>query len=614
MEHERFFYFGSDPQAAKWYLLTGSSATPQRMLCLKDYAISKNIVNFGKFTKLDRLKKPHDYCYVIINIFDIPFNELQNFFVMTCDINEYSSSSSKNKNTFDINFKKDFVSGRGKTIPNININTNVEELSDNYLSGLEDMTPNFQWNLNMNVVPCDAPRIPAPKTIITQTNNRTQNDVEDMEIDSDIQENNIIRTNTGTVKRRSDSNNRSPNKIEIRSNQLITPPNNALFENNENFQEISEAVNFPSVAPLNNIVIDNNTIDNIEIETIPLDDDDDDDDESRLSLNIIYEEFNDPVINFSKLTELGSIIKRGKRSDWFNVEYLQQAVIFNSKLLFVPRNYTGNLGDITERYDLHPDVLTLLNKSTSSIFSRYPTFLNDEREKNHLIHNLTTTTGSTGKFDSIVSSKMAEDIINIVDSRNDQEFLQKISETQYPFYILLFGLYRYMKMRVLTYSVFMEIMATLYYGDNKFSFVSELLIKVYFRAKKLDMKLNKNCVNLYHLQRISMQDEDITQIENFMKTIDPSDVNISNNIMNKVFFDVNTNGKIINNSRFCLNLFSIDQNQQYIYTNMDEFYLSTKSLRNSIGLTIDDDYKNRYSDNIFDVFSKIIYRGVASYM
>ena len=647
MEHERFFYFGSDPQAAKWYLLTGSSSIPQRMLCLRDYAIAKKILHFGNFIKLDNQKKPIAYCYVIVNIFDIPFQELHNFFIMACENNE---DKKRIKKPYDINFKKGFTLGKEKSIPNINIKTTIEEISDNYLSGLENITPTFPYNLNMNVIPCDAPRIPMPTRITTETNeddddDKTNNDKsEAMEVDTDTQEN-IIRTNTGTVKRRIPvKNNRSRNKVEIQSQQIIppdnnlfrntgqnqiVPPDNSLFSNsnqnqivtpdnnlfinpNENYQEISEPLNFPSVvstpiAPTVSITPTNP----VDMEEEILDD--------------ILSEEDDVIVTFpyniklkydnNKLKNLANFIQKEPRTDWFNVEYTDKIIISGQTIAFVKKDYNGDFSGINtnELYTLHPEVQKALSNSSNS-YLKFETFLNSNREKNHLIYNLTTTTGNSSKFESLLNQTIATEIVKIVDSKNDTEFIRNITESSKPYYILLYGLYKYLKMRNTEFSLFMEIMATIYYGDNKLSIISEFFIKLYFRYKNCKVIPTINSVNLYHFQRINMQNEDIDQVESLLSTFrDNSIFEKINKRIGKYIFNVN-GGIIVQDSSFCLNLFTVDQNLQYIFTENNEIYLSTKSLRNvDSSFNIDEVYINRYANNIFNILKNITYKGISSY-
>lgn len=596
MEHERFFYFGNDVQAAKWYLLTGSSATPQRMLCRKDYARSKNIVNFGSFVKMDRARNPQTYCYVIVNIFDIPFNELQNFFVMACE-NNTNIGSMRNPAVFDINFKKDFVSGRGKSIPNININTTTEELTDNYLSGLEDITPNFQWNLSMNTVPCNAPRIPRPINMNTVPTNPPTDGA--MDVDSDSQgSSEMRRTDTGSVKRRGGTNqDESTNKVEILSNEIFGRPNEDLFQSRDNLSD--DFGDFPSIAPSS---VSSSTINLATPEVTPVESN-----VASLSNSI-------PVLELSKLSELGLIVKTSPRSDWFNVEYTEQVMIVNEKLYFASKSIDSeprdNLSNIVY-YPLHPEVIEVIRGSSEKFFMRYPTFVTGASDKRHLINTLTTEMGATTLFDNFASAN-ADVLVRIVESANDQEFIENIRDR--PIFGLLFGLYKYMKMRRVSYTLFMEIMATIYYGSNEFSLISELFIKAYMKVKGCKPTATSNATNLYHLQRMTMQDVDVTAVQNLIDTFGLVDITRIVNNLNAFTFDVGEENKIPRTSNFCLNLFAIDQNQQYIFTPDNKAYLSSKSLRNSsTSPNLDQTYRTRYANDSFNVFSNVEYRGLASY-
>ncbi|WBR61502.1 hypothetical protein [Drosophila suzukii associated hytrosavirus 1] len=587
MEYERFFHFGSDPQAAKWYLLTGSCAVPQRLLCLRDYAIKKEIPAFGYYSKKISSDKEVVYSYVIVNIFDIPFNELVNFFVNVCDSNDMNDDN-ESAQTFDVNFQKTFMSARAKQVANINIKTNTEELSSSYLDGVRDFVPQMDWHLNMPVMPCNKVQSLAANEV---------SNVIDLVHNTDSAPMDTLSPPPTTFKRRNEETDTSQEKqpkVQIIENiqlpnVVIEPPpppieDESLFYDNDVSIIDNTISDFPSIAQQGPIVAST--------PTPPI----------TMDLNL----------NKEQLSTLGEMINRDPRPNWFGTSYDGRIVINENKLYVIPKDHEEDFRNITESYDLHPDVLDRYQKMKNNMF--YPTYF-QATQKQTLLMSLTTIPRNISLFQEMVQ-KHGPTIISIVDSENDSEFERKVNASKEQSYWLLAGLYKYLKNRNSDFSTFMEIMASMSYGDFAFTLVSNMYARVYFAAKGLPIKVTKNSVNLYHIQNLELRDEDMRSLDNLIASSDFQSKFITAlpKIKENGFEFKVENGKIISDTYFCINLFAIDEFFTYIVTERGDVYLSTMDQRNRVVVENPTLLFSRYSNlpNVF-IEPETKYLGMCSY-
>lgn len=614
MEFERFYYFGSDPIAAKWYLLTGSCLVPQRLLCLKEYATHKKFVNFGRFVKYSaERKKDLVYCYVIKNIFDIPFNDLGNFFFMTCGDNtgsemitdryDMSQQQSDKDTLIDLQFKKTFQKGKSQEFPNINIKTNPEVMSSGYLSGLENIVPEVDWNLDMTVMPCTEINT---NTHVSGPNNEYM-DVNFIKKDTYIiNKSGNMKTPLGTCKRRTtempdDPKRRYDPSIRIMENIVINDRNNVIGEpmdESDSFMCNTDIENnaFPSDGPLN-------IANNINYAVLPQQD-------VYYQYNIEKPQMN-VTLNRRALTNLGNEIRNSTTNNWFDSDFTECAKVSDNFIVFVSR--TDDNVEI-DRYELHADVISKLTVDLRSQLNVYPTFVSPQN-KSEILHNLAANVDADVLFENMVE-ELGKTVISIVESDSVEDFLMRVKSTNEPALILLYGLFTYMKSQKELYTTFMENICSLAYIDNRLRLLSDLYVKIYFKAKYgKKLKINLNTVNLYHLQRITLPDSDIKNLNDLK--VDPTVVDLltdlTNNVGTKNTFSIDINSmKITGDSVFCNNMFAIDQFMQYIYNEYNgSVYLSTFSTRLS-KIPVPEVYRRKYANTGSNLFESLQYRGIVT--
>lgn len=566
MEYERFFHFSDDKYAAKWYLLTGSCAVPQRLLCQKRYAEKKKFVNFGNY----RIGKD-DYCYVILNIFEIPFNELENFFILKCDkMNNYAPRGVITDD-FDVNFKKIFISSHEKTPLTLNIN--VDETSDNYLSGIQNMmTPQIMdVNLKINTMSCSSSYEPTQQyprsdlNLFRKDNNKRRLDhLIDM---SDAPQAKIVA---------STNNQLDDDRNFIAQNDIF-----GTATNNNDSMEVDQVVDitddeqmFPST--------------------------------SRQQGYFPDVEDKDVSLDFNTLTNLGRTILESNRNDWFAEIYDGHAEIKNGQLIIVNRDQSQH------SHSLDRNVLERFNEATRLNKLIYPTFLT-ESQKQSILSRLGEQR-LIKKFNDFVNTH-GDQIIKIVESANDEEFEKNINDSNQPFYWSLYGLYKYMQNRNPSFTLYMEILVSRMYNTYITVGISELFIRIYFVAKKEAIVVKDNTINLFHLQNLELVDKEIDFILELMQTQNYLEKfkKLIPDIPNNYRMTVNNNSITSTNAYFANNLFPIDEYLYYIIEK-EGVYLTTLNWLNRAKITSRNTLE-KYSANksLFSIFINKKYLGTASF-
>lgn len=546
MEYERFYNFGFDPMAAKWYLLTGSAMTPQRYLCRTDYAVKKNFPNFGSYAIFSK----HDnkellYSYVILNIFDIPFAELQNFFLLSCD--QSIDLKRQEATEFDMSFKKVFTSGRERTLPNIDVRTNTTELSSNYLSGIENIAPILDWQLHMNVLSCDQTQ---------QQENDTSVDIE------------MLPTQTQSpLKRRTEEQNgaRSGKKIQIKENILLNPPDNSLFCNTEQTRQTpvsvqrsieSDLIDLPSSSslpfPSAEIIEEQESI--IYQSPTPV---------TMINPLDINLQLNKPV-----LSELGQRISASTEKMWFlsDLMYRIQVDFNTNKLNFIQ---LGTENKIAESLDLNSYGIDVLSKYYSRLI--YPSFLNEREARTMYVESFCKDPKYQLFLDYV---KMEGDkIIEIVESPDIETFKQNVEKHNNIWFYTLYGLCVYLKQRKPTWTLQMEIEATCMTKNQNLFVVSSFLVRAYFRAKNEQLRFTENSVCMWHLLDYNVNDISFNGTKAIMEDVDAQqDLQMALPYLTTVTFNIDENGVIPENSYYALNTFTIDHYGQYVYTPRGHYF------------------------------------------
>lgn len=529
MEYERFFHYGNDPYAAKWYLLSNSSALPQRLLCRKNYAEKSNYIPFGKY-KITNNGKKEEYCYVIVNIFDIPYNELQNFFILICN-NDFDEGSliDINEALSDITFKKQFTSSKNNRYKTIKIQTNTEEISNNYMSGINDIIP-LKWNIDLPIIKCTNPQI---------SEERTHSDVVSMDIDMDNTQSRPVAC-----------------KRPIRNDELVIA--NKIPNNNLSIP-ITDLSPYDFPSENGNL----NIFDNKALKTF----------EDTVKTKIYF------------LDVIDGNIK-----------------LVNNKFILYPDD---------QQIEVYPDIKDNIN--TLNKYLTYPTFYSTTN-KNEILANISllneTEYDEFNNFlrvygNSIVSIVETDDIITF------HSEIEKHKNNISNFYYTLYGLHSYMKKRNTNFTTYMEICASQIYRDLTLMTISNMLIRVYFAAKKWPIKIIPACINLYHLQNIKMTNEAVQQVLSLMMNSDAQKLikSLLNDIIQQTEYTVTETGKIIPNSYFCNNLIAVDRFQQYIVQNNNIYLVNPEILLSGKTTTeINEKYKDLPS-----VVKNYNYGGVVSF-
>lgn len=561
MEYERFFHFGNIDNAAKWYLLTGSSAVPQRLLCKKEYAEKYNYPHFGNFTFIDIKGKLINYTYIIENIFNVPINALSNFYTLTCDpIDKKIQSTST---SFDIDFEREFSSAQDKTIPNIIFNTNQTTLATNYLQGIENLTT-VQLPLNMNIISentvqkCQQQQCMSPgRGDVTSIRIvKSDNEQQQQQLQQELQQQQQLQQ-----------------QIQQQQQQVSTK------------RRITDDIPGPSQPKQREISIDDTCIDEMCEEM----------DTQSLDLNTPL-----PPIDFPSIPNLNDVVK-----DYFSLEaiqkfknelipdvikskYLMFGTTYNTQL-FIENNRIVLKSLIDENIDIQEDIIDKniinINYENSGYLTLIPTLL-DVNLKNTIINGLIETDGN--QFPKFMEFKNKH--LDNINAFLDNKPLSKIDGVNLDIYNLLTGfrnfinendINNYSKLRILT--------ACKIYGNFDLTRISELLIRVYLQEKHVNSKINPYFCNYHHLRNLYLDDNSIDTIIEIMPKTFPSQEELNN-------FNIEIDdGFIIKKLTFGYNLFAIDYNILYLNDtkNNDNYLVFDRALD---GNEVSKSLKEKYID------------------
>lgn len=589
MEYERFFFFGNNKYAAKWNLLTGSSPVPQRYICSMGYANARKLEHFGSFS----YKLPHSntlglYTYVILNIFEIPYSELSNFFILMCD--DPNKSKPVPNDIFDMDFVNKFNSGNTITIPNVEIDADNSVMENNYLDGLDYLSiPTHNFSIAMNVLPC--------VESVDRVAHNIANTSEDVIMAEPSKESQIPST----------SNTADRSNIK----RKIAVPDNACtkFSKNlpDNSNQLEKNITLPSEAivtsvqiinPQENMIVTSNENSNT---ILPIQ-------EERFSFDAEVSNFVTPSINNLDLGRLNN--------ELLQKLYNKDCDILGTRIEGIVELSPSNK-IVFKSYD--PIAEEVITTSPSIKFIEQANKMSESKtfyslkNKSSLINGLLepTTTG----FLEFVKEHEAN-ILAVVRSENDDEFLNNVNRTNNSCYGLLFGTYRYVKTRNPTLTAYMEIIACQTYGSASITAVSNALVKAYFYIvePKDAPRITVNSVNFYHLQSINMANADVQICKTIMAEEDFKqnlrDI-FQRNFTNCYVDILQDNQERIayfkpDSSNFYMNLFAVDDFLQYVYTTYNVVLSPVNSRQ---GLKATADVLNDSFNNIFSIFYSRNYLG-----
>lgn len=583
MEYERFFHFGTDPYAAKWYLIMGSNNVPQRLLCRKEYAVRQRIPHFGQFMKPGTTIV---YTYIVRNLFDIPYAELDNFILLACDAADIQDVNCTGSPTqFDLNFKREFKPALLKSIPSISVITNQNTLATDYLEGLSSFMGANQpidFNLNMNIVPCTQTVTPTASVISSTTTltGSTCKRKNDSNIDS-VQNKQPAMSSTSANRVTIED---LPNDDDIFGDAVVT--SNILLEQGRS--------DFPSV-------VDDITMEDVtELSRPP----------TPRSQKLDFQ------LSRERLRKLGTVIQNSNISQWFGDDLTDKVQITEdmTTAVFMPRQLNGSFANVTNRVQLQTEVQRSYARLMEIYASLpYPTLYNELSEDN-LKMKLSSPIESFGEFDSFVRTNGPQ-IRAIVDSQSDDEFSASVQASGNKYYWLLYGLCRYRKNPNASYTTLMEIVACRFYGNLSLMILSDLYIRAYFAQDPQLKQVTANSVNLHHIKSIALPDDDVTGalqltsnseasrfLDNAIPQIRSSDIEIQ----------VVTAGDYYQIRRtfyFATNLLAIDENLFYILTPGGVFLTTRDILNNG---TVSQTLRQRYASPDYNVFTQDNYLGLAS--
>lgn len=526
MEYERFYHFGSDMYAGKWYLLSGSNAMTQRFLCRKDFADAENLKTFGDYT-LELRGRRHNYCYVVVNIFNIPYNKLHNFFVATCSEDDAAATTIKTDDALvDINFKRQFNSGVQNRLPTINVSTNVEEMTSDYFSGISDIAP-LTWDIDLPVAPCTMPSTSNGGS----TSSRTYEAM-------DTSEDNYTQAQRVVACKRPNPSSSGPSV----SSSSATPPKLVAAAAPAPLPEVVESSAFPS-----EVVVAGG----------------------------------DSAFLPNGLANLAQYFTQRNHKDYFGEDMLGR-IIYRGGDIYA-------LGDTNDVIPMSPKVLEMLRGRTLSYDTWYSkrnknALLTSLRAKDPSeLNKFQDFLRSQG--DNIVrlvdSSNVNEFVSIIEEARN--------VNPRNVYMYTLFGLFTYLKNRRDDYTTFMEIAAAQFTRNGTYAAISNILIRGYFLAKREPIKITDNAVNLYHFQDLDVTNTEFDNLVKFMndETSTNDFVNMIGAITGKSTFSVNVSTNTISkDSYFCNNLFALDNFANFIIQN-ELVYSTTRNVLNGANVTVD---------------------------
>lgn len=592
MEYERFFHFGHIAQAAKWYLLMGACDLPQRLLCTLQYAKKLKVPAHGQFPLYDDKGVKKIYTYIIYNIFDVPFADLNNFFHMVCENDDRASLA---ENVYNPVFKKEFNSAQNNQIAEVPIITNQIYLANDYLNGLETLVQPMNINVDQNVVACYGD--------VYQTN---------MEIAEDDEQPTTSARAMSTCKRRNtDNDNNQANNINTkRTTPSVDTQLPAITDVNENLDE-SEIVSipettlttFPSITPTNFPSTTPTSFPTMSTIERKLDE--------FLPIDVVINKEKLSTVSDMMLTTDDHIIFGHMCQQYYYIDETPRAVFKyrNIQSTIVDKNDV-EYGEISQTYK---ERYVELMKKTSGQINFVALFDDTKYIKPLLAGNYITDFQEFNKY----CLENGEEIINIVDNSDSFEmFEQNVNNSQKPQYWFLYGLTVYMKMRNPKFTTRMEIDATIYWSAQEADRrVSEMMVRVYIALTNKFVAVTEYTTNLRHIEPPYIADTDMKGNlevlddmlrENYFETKVIPRIRASR----KLPLHIVDNGTVINDSPFGLNIFSIDGNYMYIIM-MDrkEYYLATYQLLAQRARNADVERSESLDNKPYDIFDGMTFKG-----
>lgn len=493
MEFERFFHYGQNDMLAKWYLINGSCNIPQRLLCKKSYATKMKMVSFGAYP-IHNIT----YTYVIVNIFTIPYNGLENFYYLYCDngIKDVKMPAAEGAN--DYKFTKSFSSNHEKRhLPYTHIDIQPTDTQSNYLVGLPaQQSPIFP--LNFHVTHCNTVR-----------------DLDCMDIDDQP----YLK--------------RSRNDI----NDITTTPPQSIPST---FTQDTQ----PSTVPLQSPYEDQN----LSIPANPLQNNFPSD-----AIQLVFVQKN--------LDALSAAIANAQKEILYTAGLKGSLEMDNNTII-----QRDNMNAVVQRYMAATQTLQLYNRAKTEVAFKFPTYVYGDNET-YLMQFLTDV-AETGLFDDFLS-KFGDEIVEVVES-DDVRFGELVR--QKPQYVSLFGLRAFLRSNS-QFSTFMAIVCARMYNTIEFTQISEMFIRIYFKAKKAPIALNAASVNLYFNQKLEIPDEemqsllqDLEKIKSILEPLIPEILQLD------PVAQIRDDGKLLNKNYFFINLIPIDTKILYLKSASKKIY------------------------------------------
>lgn len=635
MEYERFFHYSNVIEHGKWNLLRSSSSTLQRLLCKTQFAIEKNYKWFGKYKVNDI-----DVSYVILNVFDVEFHDLDNFLtIVECHSCIPVEFDPIRKIDITDDSKGEFKLGIARKIKEIHISTNVNDLKESYLEGLDatcSLKKPAEWTFVKDILPCSAAK---PKIVLRnpkrgiyaystkeETNKRKATEdplftnynkaqiVEDttllstQPIITDVKELPPINFQKQDTRQQLEISERTTSAIEeqLSSNTPLEPYDRTLLEQRleferRNTQQLRERLSSTDIllAPVGTQEPQDTTMT---------------DDIFNLD-SFSCESITDIRVNIPKYKELGRYYDTHYNEQYYQSELTGKLSLSsdlqNLDFIQYPNNAFTSI-------KLHPEIVEnlILHRVSKDIFI-YPSFY-DDRDKDQITAQFGDS-HSEAQFTDILQ-RFGDLIKDIVDNSMDtQMFLAAVNNSKIIYLVLLYGLFKLKSYVQLTSLSPLQILyASLAYHKPKYLHISALLVRLYIRQSNL--KQVPDLFNIYHFQRQIMHDEDVRVVLGLLNDFTVDDYNnITTNIRSFPDAQFHTNKldenfdahRIINGSYFATNVYALDTKMQYL-SDKEEIYLSLENWRLD-GVQLQNTIVQKYlnQDNIFE--APLDYKGPVTF-
>lgn len=561
MEYERFFHAGSDPYIARWYLLKASYDLPQRLLCNELFAVRQfpNIPRHGRYI-IKNNGVDTAYCYIIMNIFDVAFSDLDNFFALMCDRSMTDPDYGEEPSSFNGNFVSEFTPAQYKRIQDVNMSMNRNTISNEYLRGLESFNGRVNFDINLRTMFCDRMGPSKSSAVINSFKRR--------------------------IVAEGESSQRKIPPLAPTPGPTTVPPE--VCARPEPQGNIPQTVGdeFPSIAP-------------------DIDMDEDMNDDTYGALQAIQ---NENLVNLGQRV-LESPIDQFLADDYGKrVEFKYVDNNLYAYFLYRQDQITTTTPNVLVAPDIRAKYEKLIGEKNPRNLS-FPTVYTEESERTIRLQ-LTDNPGEEfSMFNSFVT-KYGPEINFIVNSENNTVFEQRIETTGKRIYILLYGLFAYLKNPEMGYTTLMEIIASRYYGRIDLLLLSDTLCRVYFKFN--NRHVTDNALTLGHLRRIEIPNVDF---ESNIKLVEDASVieAINNEVIpaikqmqerQKITF---SNGRIQSANAFGLNVFAVDDTLTYAFDGVDVYLLVRKYINNQASQTL----LNFMQNNDYNIFGEYNYRGLA---